>query len=141
MIIGNGNVALDMARLLLVSPDHLHSASDMAPHAVEALRDSGIREVVLVGRRGPEHAAFTTPELLALVNHPDIDVIVDPAELATLADVDGLATNGRVRMQRARRQRCCDGWPRCADRRAKRLVLRFGLTPQEVVGDDAGCGR
>ncbi|MCW2798672.1 MAG: Ferredoxin--NADP+ reductase [Aeromicrobium sp.] len=135
VIIGNGNVALDMARLLLASPDVLHTDSDMATHALEALAESAIREVVVVGRRGPEHAAFTTPELLALVNNPDIDVIVDPAELSSLADLDGgdrtpatyAANQKALLLQRATAS------PTGAD---KRLVLRFGLTPQEVTGDD-----
>ncbi|GAA3512724.1 FAD-dependent oxidoreductase [Aeromicrobium panaciterrae] len=135
VIIGNGNVALDMARLLLLSPDHLHESSDMAPYAIDGLRESAIREVVLVGRRGPEHAAFTTPELLALINNPDIDVIVDPAELTSLADIDDsertaatYAASQKVALLRRVAETAPTG--------AKRLVLRFGLTPQEIVGEE-----
>ncbi|MCW2751913.1 MAG: Ferredoxin--NADP reductase [Aeromicrobium sp.] len=135
VIIGNGNVALDMARLLLVSPDDLHGGSDMATHALVALATSDIREVVMVGRRGPEHAAFTTPELLALLNNPDIDVIVDPAELASLPDGDDVIRTAETyaAYQKAKLLRRVSESPSGA---AKRLVLRFGLTPLQVVGDD-----
>lgn len=139
VIIGNGNVALDMARLLLVSPDDLHGASDMAPHAIESLAESGIQEVVVVGRRGPEYAAFTTPELMALVNNPDIDVIVDPAELASLSDVDDserTAGTFAASQKAALLRRVAESTPKGG----KRLVLRFGLTPQEVLGDDRVTG-
>ncbi len=140
VIIGNGNVALDMARLLLLTPDHLHASSDMAPYAIEGLRESAIQEVVLVGRRGPEHAAFTTPELLALVNNPDIDVIVDPAELTSLAEIaDGERTAGTYAASQkvALLKRAAAMAPTGA---IKRLVLRFGLTPQEVVGEERATG-
>ena len=65
LVIGNGNVALDIARLLLKSAEEL-DASDLACHARDALRCSQIREVLVVGRRGPQDAAFTHPELLEL---------------------------------------------------------------------------
>ncbi len=58
VIVGNGNVALDVARVLVTDPDEL-AKTDMAEHAVEALRHSNIREVVIVGRRGPAQAAYT----------------------------------------------------------------------------------
>lgn len=139
VIIGNGNVALDMARLLLVSPDDLHGASDMVPHALQVLAGSDIREVVVVGRRGPEHAAFSTPELRALVNHPDIDVIADPVELETLTDVDDAertASTYAASQKTALVRRIAETTPRGA----KRLVLRFGLTPQEVLGEERVTG-
>ncbi len=140
VIIGNGNVALDMARLLLISADELRAGSDMAPYAIEALAGDAIREVVVVGRRGPEHAAFTTPELLALVNHPDIDVIIDPDELSTLVDVsDEERTAGTyAAMQKAAvMRRAAESSPQGA---AKRLVLKFGYTPQEVLGEERVSG-
>ncbi len=139
VIIGNGNVALDMARMLLASPDDLHSASDMAPHAIQSLANSNIREVVLVGRRGPEHAAFSAPELLALVNHPDIDVLVDPAELSTLVDVEDAARTAgtyAASQKSALLRRAAETAPTGT----KRLEIRFGLTPQEVVGEDRATG-
>lgn len=80
MIVGNGNVALDVARVLTVDPDHL-ATTDIANHALEALRRSNIREVVVLGRRGPLQAAYTTPEFLALAHLENIDIVVDPADL------------------------------------------------------------
>jgi ferredoxin--NADP+ reductase len=65
VVVGNGNVALDIARILTVGVDRLRR-TDIADHALEALAHSAIREVVVVGRRGPAQAAFTTPELLGL---------------------------------------------------------------------------
>jgi ferredoxin--NADP+ reductase len=134
VIIGNGNVALDVARLLLVGPDELTASSDMAAHAVEALAKSSIEEVVVVGRRGPEHAAFTSAELLALLNNPDINVVVEPAELASLpsGDPDERTAETFAALQKANLlRRVAEG----SNGGPKRLVLRFGLTPEEIVGD------
>ena len=78
-IIGNGNVALDVARILTTHPDKL-ARTDIAPHALAALRRSAVSEVVVVGRRGPQHAAFTLPELVGLVDG-GANVVVDPADL------------------------------------------------------------
>jgi len=135
IVIGNGNVALDVARLLLIGSDELTSLSDMVPHAVYALAKASIEEVVVIGRRGPEHAAFTSAELLALVNHPDINVVVDEAELASLPNgepddrtADSFAAHRKADLLR-RAATGANGGP-------KRLVLRFGLTPAEVLGGD-----
>src|SRR5690606_32713792 len=73
VVVGNGNVALDLARLLLADPEVL-ARTDMADHALAAFRDLDVREVVLLGRRGPSWAAFTRPELLMMP--PGIDVVV-----------------------------------------------------------------
>ncbi|NTV66039.1 MAG: FAD-dependent oxidoreductase, partial [Oscillochloris sp.] len=62
LVVGNGNVAMDVARILAADPDDL-AKTDIADHALEALRKSKVREVVLLGRRGPAQAAFTNPEL------------------------------------------------------------------------------
>ncbi len=79
VIIGNGNVALDVARILLSDVDDLRR-TDIADHALEQLAHSRIREVVVVGRRGPAQASFTTPELLGLA--AAVDLHVEPEELA-----------------------------------------------------------
>ena len=135
VIIGNGNVALDVARLLLVGPDELTASSDMVPHAVDALAKSSIEEVVVIGRRGPEHAAFTSAELLALINHSDINVVVDEDELASLPDAepDDRTAGTFAAHRKGELLRLAAKGPNGG---AKRLVLRFGLTPSAVVGDD-----
>ncbi|MGH2853368.1 MAG: FAD-dependent oxidoreductase [Solirubrobacteraceae bacterium] len=80
VVIGNGNVALDVARMLLVPHEDL-ARTDIADHALNALERSAIREVLVAGRRGPAQAAFTNPELLELEELTGAEVVVDPAEL------------------------------------------------------------
>lgn len=89
VVIGNGNVALDVARILLADPDDL-ARTDIADHALEALRGSKVREVVLLARRGPEYAAFTRPEFLALRHLPGVRVVVDgrPEVRAAIGDAE-----------------------------------------------------
>ncbi|MFD9645567.1 FAD-dependent oxidoreductase, partial [Streptomyces sp. NPDC059082] len=72
VVVGNGNVALDVARVLLTDPEAL-ARTDIADHALAALRDARVREVVLLGRRGPEDAAYTASELLALKHLPGVE--------------------------------------------------------------------
>ena len=79
-MIGNGNVAADVARILTLSIDELER-TDVADHALEALRESRIREVIVLGRRGPAQAAFTSAELRELGRLDGVDVRVDPGEV------------------------------------------------------------
>ena len=81
VVIGNGNVAADVARLLMRSTDELER-TDVADHALEALRESAIEEVVVLGRRGPAQAAFTSAELRELGNLDGVDIDVRPDEIA-----------------------------------------------------------
>ena len=78
VVVGNGNVALDVARILVTDPDVL-AETDIADHALESLRPCGVEEVVIIGRRGPLQSAFTTLELRELADLEGVDVIVDPA--------------------------------------------------------------
>lgn len=75
VVVGNGNVALDVARVLLATPDVLRR-SDVSDAARAELERSAIREVVLLARRGPQHAAFTRPELLMLPESMDAEVVI-----------------------------------------------------------------
>jgi ferredoxin/flavodoxin---NADP+ reductase len=79
VVIGNGNVAADVVRILSLGPDELER-TDIADHALAALRESRIREVVVLGRRGPAQAAFTSAELRELGRLEGVDTRVDPAE-------------------------------------------------------------
>ena len=137
VIIGNGNVALDMARLLLLPSDRLRQ-SDLADHALNTLDSSDIEEVVVLGRRGAAFAAFTSPELRALVNDPDIDLVVDPADAAeaeaAAAAVDEAGPAGFALKQKAG---LLSEAARSTRTGAKRVVLRFNLAPAEVVGRDS----
>ena len=78
VIIGNGNVAADVARMLTLDAAELER-TDTADHALEALRGSNIEEVVVLGRRGPAQAAFTSAELRELAHLDGVDLVVDPA--------------------------------------------------------------
>ncbi|WP_081622441.1 FAD-dependent oxidoreductase [Jongsikchunia kroppenstedtii] len=93
VIVGNGNVALDVARILAVDPAKL-TETDIAPYALQALRDSKIREIDIVARRGPAQAAFTVPEFVGLVDRPDITLAVDPAELVIDPETAALEASG-----------------------------------------------
>lgn len=77
VVVGNGNVAMDVARILAISPDEL-AKSDITAYALEKLRQSTIREVVLLGRRGSAQASFSNPEIKELGKLRDVDMIVDP---------------------------------------------------------------
>ncbi len=80
VVIGAGNVAMDVARILAIDPTELDS-SDVAEHALIKLKQSNIRTVIICGRRGPEHAAFTAPELRDLSKLENTDVYIDEQEV------------------------------------------------------------
>ena len=80
VVIGAGNVAMDVARLLAIHPSELDS-TDTAEHALVKLKQSKIRKVIICGRRGPEHAAFTAPELRDLPKLKNTDVYIDPDQI------------------------------------------------------------
>jgi ferredoxin--NADP+ reductase len=80
VVVGAGNVALDVVRMLALAPEELQP-TDTTDEAIEAILASGIKELVLLARRGPAQAAFTTPELKELGELADADVLVDPADL------------------------------------------------------------
>jgi ferredoxin--NADP+ reductase len=127
VIVGNGNVALDVARILTMPTDAL-ARTDIAAHALAALAGSAITEVVVLGRRGAQHAAFTTPELLALTDTAGIDVVVDEPD--TLPDPDQLGDpvlKVKVEILREIGAREPSGAP-------KRIRLRFLSSPVEVLG-------
>ncbi|MGA5193101.1 FAD-dependent oxidoreductase [Streptomyces exfoliatus] len=134
VVVGNGNVALDVARVLVMDPADL-SGTDIADHALAALRDSRVREVVLLGRRGPEDAAYTASELLALKHLPGVDLVVDDRDPRTGAAVDAAAAGEKAALLRDLARETVD-WtaPPPSDRR--RIVLRFHSAPVEALGTD-----
>src|SRR4051794_16583322 len=135
VVIGNGNVALDVARLVSLSHDELRE-TDIADHALDALRTSRIRDVTVLGRRGPAQAAFTTPELRELGALAGVDVVVDASELppdgsAEPADDDGASTATKRNLAVLR-----DFAVRARDRHAARTItLRFVRSPVAIIGD------
>src|SRR2546426_8721201 len=81
VVVGNGNVALDVARMLALTRGEL-APTDTTDPAIEAIVDSGIREIVVLGRRGPVQASWTPPELQEMGELAGADILVDPSELA-----------------------------------------------------------
>jgi ferredoxin--NADP+ reductase len=132
VVIGNGNVALDVARILVTDPDAL-AVTDIADHALESLRPCGVEEVVVIGRRGPLQTAFTTLELRELADLENVDVVVDPAALEGISDDDAAAV-GKVCKQNIKALRGYIGRePRPGHRR---IVFRFQTSPIEIAGGE-----
>jgi ferredoxin--NADP+ reductase len=131
IVVGNGNVAMDVTRILAADPEEL-SKTDIADHALDVLRVSKVREVVMLGRRGPVQAAFTTPELKEFGELAGVDVIVDPADLA-LDEASAAALAGdktatkNLELLRGYAARGETG-------AARRIVMRFLVSPVEVLG-------
>ena len=134
VVVGNGNVALDVARILITDPDVL-ATTDIADHALKTLHDRGVEEVLIVGRRGPLQAPFTTLELRELGHLEglaDVDLVVDPADFADISDADVEAAGKTVRNNIKVLRGYADRAPRGAKRR---IVFRFRTSPVEIKGE------
>lgn len=129
VVVGNGNVALDVARVLLSDPDALASTS-ISSDALSRLRSSRAREIVMLARSGPEDAACTPSELRALIAHKDIELVVDadswPVDTAVSSEQGNLLRN-------LRREQIDYSQPPLSDRR--RIVLRFHSVPRRILGN------
>ncbi|MCW2952684.1 MAG: FAD-dependent pyridine nucleotide-disulfide oxidoreductase [Conexibacter sp.] len=140
VVVGNGNVAIDVARMMVLGHDEL-AVTDIADHALELLDRSEVEEVVVLGRRGPAQAAFTNPELLELGELADADVIVYPEEIeldprsrAWLeSDEADITSRRNVEILQEYAQRTPSG-------RRKRIVLRFLSSPLEILGEERVSG-
>jgi ferredoxin--NADP+ reductase len=127
VVIGNGNVALDLARMLALTHDEL-APTDATDASIEAIASSPIREIVVVGRRGPAQAAFTTPELQEMGELAGADVVVDPADLEG-AQPNGTNAERNVAVLQEFAARRPEGKPR-------RVVFRFFESPVAILGED-----
>ena len=133
VVIGNGNVAVDVARMLALTPDEL-GITDTNDHAIKAINNAGVRDIIMLGRRGPAQAAFTTPELQELGELAGADVIVDPADLvlddasAAALEDDRATARRNVDLLREYAARTPEGKPR-------RVHLRFCVSPVAILGD------
>ncbi|WP_194816054.1 FAD-dependent oxidoreductase [Nocardia sp. XZ_19_385] len=136
VIVGNGNVALDVARVLTVDPDEL-AKTDIADHALDALRRSNIREVVVLGRRGPLQAAYTSPEFLALAHLKGVDIVVEDADLelddASRAVLDDPEVEPHLQLKYTLAKEYAAGRRDPANRR---IVFRYLGSPAAVTGTD-----
>ena len=127
VVVGVGNVALDVARMLALTPGEL-APTDTSDAAIAAINASPVREIVVVGRRGPAQAAFTTPELIELGELAGADVIVDPADLEGAVGTDtNSERNIEVLHEFAAREPAG---------KQKRLVLKFFASPVAIHGED-----
>jgi ferredoxin--NADP+ reductase len=134
VIIGNGNVALDAARVLSHTPGAL-AETDITAHSLRLLADCKVRHVVLVGRRGPVQASFTHQEIVELGKMSDCDAVVDPADLVLGAE-DKAELEGADRIQNRRFWPLFEKYslPR-PEPRPRRLTLKFLHTPVAIEGD------
>ncbi len=140
VVVGNGNVALDVARILTADPDDL-AETDIADHALTALRHSRIREVVLLGRRGPAQAAYTNPEFLALGDLPGVDVVIEPAEAELDPASQALLDSGAVEPAVGMKVRLAQEFSqRTSTVGNKRIVFRYLASPTEILGDNRVAG-
>jgi ferredoxin/flavodoxin---NADP+ reductase len=136
VVVGNGNVAADVARMLALTRDEL-AVTDVADHALDVLAESNIREIVVLGRRGPAQAAFTNPELLELGEMTDADVHVDvrDVELDDLSrawlESDAASATSRKNVD------ILTGYAaREPQGKRRRIVLRFLVSPLEILGTE-----
>jgi ferredoxin--NADP+ reductase len=129
VVVGNGNVAIDVARMLVLDPKEL-APTDTANHALDAFGMAGVTEVVLVGRRGPAEAAFTNPELRELGELERADVIVDSAQLAGVEVPEGADATKRRNVEILREYST-----REPSGKSHRLELRFLRSPLEILGE------
>ena len=136
-VIGVGNVAVDVARILCRTIEELET-TDIADYALDALRESKVKKVYMLGRRGPAQAAFTNPEVRELGEMPgaDIDVRQDEAKLdplsqAAVDEADDRTLFKKIEIIQSLAAQTPAGKPR-------KLILRFLVSPVELTGDDAG---
>jgi ferredoxin/flavodoxin---NADP+ reductase len=127
VVIGNGNVALDVARMLALTQEELEP-TDATDASIAAIASSPIREIVVVGRRGPAQAAFTTPELHEMGELAGADVVVDPADLEG-AEPQGTNAERNLAVLQEFAAREPEGKPR-------RVVFRFFHSPVAILGED-----
>ena len=133
VVVGAGNVAVDVARMLALTPEEL-APTDTTDAAIAAITGASIKEIVMLARRGPVQAAFTTPELIELGELAGCDVVVGPADLeldpASEAALEGDTNATRnLEVLREYAARPLQGRPR-------RLFLRFCVSPVALLGDE-----
>ena len=133
VVIGAGNVAMDVARILAIDPTEL-DPTDVADHALNKLKQSDIRTVIICGRRGPEHAAFTAPELRDLPKLENTDVYIDSKQIqeaetrvAALSEIEKDLKNNLEAMKLIAEH------PKKGVER--KLEIKFLLAPIEFKGD------
>ena len=133
VVIGNGNVALDVARMLALTPEEL-APTDTTDEAIAAINDAGVREILVVGRRGPVQAAWTPVEVGELGELAGADIVVDPADLeldpASAAELEAAPPTVKRNVDHLR-----DYAARTPEGKPRRIRLRFLASPVAIHGD------
>ena len=133
VVIGNGNVALDVARMLALTPEEL-APTDTTDAAIEAINGAGVEEILVVGRRGPVQAAWTPVEVGELGELVGADIVVDPADLeldeASAAELEAAPPTVKRNVEHLR-----DYAGRTPSGKPRRIRLRFFSSPVAILGD------
>lgn len=136
VVVGNGNVALDVARILVTDIKTL-AKTDIADHALAMLAKSQVQEVQIVGRRGIAQAAYTNSEFQALGDLPGVDVVIDPSELtldpSTAAAFDDRTLDSTIETKINLARKVAGRQPTTG---RKRVAFRYLLSPLEIHGDE-----
>ena len=127
VVIGNGNVAIDVARMLVLDPSEL-APTDTADHAIDHFGRSTVDEVILLGRRGPAQAAFTNPEVRELGELARADIVCDPQQVAEATEPGTPTQQRNVELFRDYAAREPQG-------KSHRIELRFLRSPLEILGE------
>jgi ferredoxin--NADP+ reductase len=133
IVVGNGNVAMDVARILVTPPDEL-AKTDIADYALEKLRQSKVREVVMLGRRGPEQASFTTPELKEFGELEGVNIILNPDDLEL--EQHGQTTQIHNKMVEKNKEVLQSYLARGAQNHERTIRMRFFVSPVELIGEN-----
>ncbi len=132
-VIGNGNVAMDVARIL-AAPTHELAKTDIADYALKALEQSRVREIFLLGRRGPAQAAFTNPEIRELCDLEGVDLVVQPAELELDPHSEAFLAASKDPVHRRNVDILKAQIPKGEGSQGRKIRARFCVSPVEVLG-------
>lgn len=134
-VVGNGNVAMDVTRVLARSADEL-ARTDIAEYALAALRRSKVKEIYLLGRRGPAQAAFTNPEIRELAELPGADLVVRPEELELDEVNREFLARERDQTHLRNVEILAAQIPKGEGTRPRKIRARFFVSPVAILGKD-----
>ncbi len=134
-VIGLGNVAMDVIRILARTPEEL-AETDIADYALEALRHSNVKNIYVLGRRGPAQAAFTNPEIKELGELDDADVIVSPEEVKLDSYSQQYINSGNDRVAAKNVEILKSYAEQGSTGKVRKIIMRFLVSPVEIIGED-----
>jgi ferredoxin/flavodoxin---NADP+ reductase len=135
VVIGVGNVAMDVVRILSSTYDELYQ-TDIADYALEALHDSNVKNIYVLGRRGPAQSAFTNPEIKELGELADAEVMVAPEEIVLDPYSQAYIESGQDKVA-AKNVEILQGYSQQPPQgKARRIIMRFLASPVEIIGTD-----